>query len=246
MFFNKIIGVFEWVIMNDKKSASKLSLKTFHFCNKCKSETNHICISEHKTYLPFEEYWEENWYRIWICAGCETPVFEISSTMMGMVDRKGEQVYGTIYYPPRLVNYIAPKKYRKLSAKLETIYNETIKAYNNEMYVLCAVGLRSLLEGICNDKDIKGENLEQKIEGLVNFLPKNIVENLHAFRFIGNKAVHELDYPEKYNLQMAIEICDDLLNYLYELDYKIKRFANVGKENQIPTYPKRKINDKNY
>ena len=37
---------------------------------------------------------------------------------------------------------------------------------------------------------------------------------------MGNDAVHELTPPERKELKIAIEVSEDLLNILYELDYK--------------------------
>lgn len=53
-----------------------------------------------------------------------------------------------------------------------------------------------------------------------SLLPVNIVRNLHGFRFIGNRAVHELEAPDKSELGLAIDVIEDLLNFLYSLDYK--------------------------
>ncbi|HKY54635.1 MAG TPA: DUF4145 domain-containing protein [Anaerolineales bacterium] len=81
-----------------------------------------------------------------------------------------------------------------------------------------------LIEGICVDKGIEGNNLYKRIENLTSILPKNIVESLHKFRFIGNDATHELQIPTEAELRRAIEVIEDLLNFLYELDYKARVF----------------------
>lgn len=54
-------------------------------------------------------------------------------------------------------------------------------------------------------------------------LPPNIVESLHSFRFMGNVAAHELQAPNREDLKLAIEVIEDLLNFLYELDYKAQQ-----------------------
>jgi hypothetical protein len=48
-----------------------------------------------------------------------------------------------------------------LSAKADSpassaLYEEAITCYNEKVLILCAAGLRALLEGICQDKRIKG------------------------------------------------------------------------------------------
>ena len=37
---------------------------------------------------------------------------------------------------------------------------------------------------------------------------------------MGNDAAHELESAEREELRVAIEVCEDLMNYLYDLDYK--------------------------
>ena len=137
----------------------------------------------------------------------------------------GEKFWGSQFYPKRAAADLSPKKFQKLDKKLSSIYREIIKAYNGGIPLLCSGGLRALLEGVCASKGIKGKTLEEKIEGLQRVLPKNIVTNLHSFRFIGNKAMHELNPPSPDNLRLAIEVIEDLLNFLYELDDKTSQLA---------------------
>ena len=40
------------------------------------------------------------------------------------------------------------KNYSKLKPHLKALYKEAITAYNHEAYILCAAGLRALIEGI--------------------------------------------------------------------------------------------------
>ena len=63
-------------------------------------------------------------------------------------------------------------------------------------------------------------------------LPENIANNLHSIRFIGNEAAHELEAPSPDELRLAISICEDLLNYVYELDYKAYRLATSREANE--------------
>ena len=91
-----------------------------------------------------------------------------------------------------------------------------------------------MIEGICREQAVEGKTLQQKIEGLKKVLPENIVKNLHGLRFMGNQATHELEAPSGYELTIALEICEDLLNYLYELDYKTARLAHLQKQEKVP------------
>lgn len=195
------------------------------YCNRCKNSTNHILKGEHCRRFYTEEngrllYWEDIVYRFWVCGGCDQGTLESCYTMDNMVDQNDNQIYDSTYYPSRKQTHIPLKRFRKLPKKLAGLYQESIAAYNNNLLILCSAGLRALIEGICVDKNISGRNLESKIDAMISILPKNIVENLHSFRFIGNEALHELNPPDKKNLHLAIEVSEDLMNFLYELDYK--------------------------
>jgi hypothetical protein len=213
--------------------------KKLLFCNRCKTETNHTCQSEYIRHREYEgHYWEQNRYRLWICAGCESASLEVAYQDVGY---GSDDNWDIDYFPKREADDVKGKFFIKLPDKLNKIYRETIQAFNNNLNVLCAVGLRALIEGICDDKGIKGKNLETKIDGLNSMLPANIVTNLHNFRFIGNIAIHELTPPEKHALRLAIEIVEDLLNFLYELDYKasgLTRYRNTGSTLESALPPK--------
>jgi hypothetical protein len=62
-------------------------------------------------------------------------------------------------------------------------------------------------------------------------LPTDIVENLHGFRFIGNDAVHKLEAPTDFELTLALDVIEDILNFLYALDYKVSLLEKLkGKQ----------------
>jgi len=194
------------------------------FCNQCKTVTNHILKgSHHKEYEEPSGWWEESNFMFWVCAGCDSAVLEDYYTDVSMMT--DEHISHFFPQPTRL--HLQQKYFIKLPSKLKRIYRETIQAFNSEIYILAAAGLRALIEGICSDKQISGKNLEEKINRMNTLLPQNIVTNLHSFRFIGNEAVHELAVPESEDLRLAIGVSEDLLNFLYELDYKSSRLPKA-------------------
>lgn len=203
------------------------------YCNTCKGETHH----ELKAVHPREYYetqgqppnellvfWEKFECRFWICRGCDTATLEEAYTCMGMFNPDtDDQVWESALYPKRATGDLSQKRFRRLGRKLGVIYREVIESFNRDLSISCAIGLRALLEGICADKDIAGRSLYHKIDGLQSHLPSNIVESLHSFRFMGNFAAHELQAPTRDELRLAIEVMEDLLNFLYELEYKARR-----------------------
>jgi hypothetical protein len=217
---------------------SKQSNSCRIFCNCCNVVTNHKLAHTH----PFDhraneddnqsEYGE---WRLWSCAGCETCTLEEHSTAEFMVSQSGDgdfsQDWNTVYYPRRAVGFRSLKRFQKLPSNLQRVYRETINAFNDESHLLCAAGLRALIEGVCKEKKIRGDGLEKKIDHMTDVLPEDIVKNLHGFRFIGNDAVHKLSFPSEFELGLAIEVVEDILNFLYALNYKASMLEQLkGKE----------------
>jgi len=101
-----------------------------------------------------------------------------------------------------------------------------IHANHRSLFLLCGMGLRSLVEAICVDQSITGKNLAVKIEGLKKLLPATTAEKFHAMRFIGNQAAHEFKEPQPEDLHLGIEICEDILNFLYELDHRASKLMH--------------------
>jgi hypothetical protein len=150
-----------------------------------------------------------------------------ASYMTSYIEDGDDQIYESIYHPKRASSSRPSKHFVNLPKKLETLYSEVVKSNNEELDLLCAAGLRSLLEGVCADKGIRGANLEEKIEGMKSLLPESIVKNLHEFRFMGNRAIHELEAPNNFELSTALDVIEDILNFFYALDYKASLLGKI-------------------
>ena len=202
------------------------------YCNWCRVETNHEVKGVHVAIFqdPYDGEHEVFTYRLWVCMGCERGLLEQEYLSERVNEDDGRNLK---YFPKRSRYSLAPKEYSKLKPELRAIYREALTCYNEEAPILCTAGLRALLEGICQDKRIKGKNLKAKIDGLEAILPnRNIIRNLHHFRFMGNDAVHELAAPKLDELALAIEVIEDLLNFLYEMDYKASLLRDLRRGNR--------------
>ena len=206
------------------------------FCNDCQRDTNHALLGESSR----QEYFDEEVlmagytiWRMWSCLGCEQVTLEEldweSATegdgqlLFSVGDE--EAIYSIKYIPERSKFLVKQKRFSTLPNRLEKIYQETLHAYNSNLHILCGIGIRTLIEGVCADQEISGRNLQDRIDGLTGLLPQNIVTNLHSLRFMGNEAAHELIVSDSSDLRLAIEICEDLLNIIYDLDYKASQLA---------------------
>lgn len=221
------------VVETNRAHPDAMPAHTKLYCNVCHHQTNHNAKARH--ILEFGEYgpytgWEILDHCLYICAGSEMVTFVVhcysSSNHFGP---------HATYYPKRVSGDLNGKIFHKLPSKLHSLYFETIEAFNNGCLLLCTAGLRALLEGICDDKQTGGSTLENKIDRLQSLLPNsNIINHLHGFRFTGNEALHDLSAMTSDEAKIAIEVIEDLMNFLYELDYKSSQVKHATKRLLIP------------
>lgn len=142
-------------------------------------------------------------------------------------------------YPKTEKDSREAKVFKNTPDKIQQIYTEAIAAFNNECHILCAAGLRGIVEGICAAKEVKdgpveqilkdgskkvrrSKNLDGKISGLVEkeIITKEYADILHEHRFLGNEAIHELEEPSPREIRNAIEIIEHIIEQLFEIPRK--------------------------
>jgi hypothetical protein len=215
-----------------KKSEAKVEK---HFCNACQRTTRHVQRAAHHNRFddPESDMWAWRTWALWECLGCEEVMATVCWTNSEDIDpRTGEPERSISFYPSRSSHQAIKKHYENIPDRLESIYAEVVDAFNGGSHVLCAAGLRALLEGICVNKEpsVAGRktSLPQKIDVLKSSVSPTLVQNLHSFRFLGDKALHELEPPQQKELALAIEVMEDVLNVVYELDYKSGRLYRLA------------------
>lgn len=212
-----------------------------NFCNKCKNKTKHLLKKKFRTEetdtiyydyddhtFPYELDWIDN-YQIVQCLGCDSVTFRHTSWFTDDVEDTEN------LYPERSKDQKILISLDFVPGFLVSIHRETVNAFNCKSYRLCSAGLRALIEGICLDKGISGgntldrngtikfsTNLVGKIQGLNEngILTSSNVETLHELRFLGNKALHELQIPLKEDLLIAFDIIEHTLENIYGLSHK--------------------------
>ena len=216
------------------------------FCNTCKVETHHNLKAVHSRFVdnhqiqPFDlSEWCESaepvvfgehdalyQYKFWACRGCDTAVLQESCTLKMMLDEHSDRFFWSYtFHPKRSAEHCSIKNFIDLPPNLWIIYNEVVESFNAQLEILTAVGLRSLLEGICVDKGIDDNvawGLKAKLKELDKrqHLPSGIVKSLESFKLMGDESVHKLERSSIQNLSLAIEDMESLLDFLYSLDAK--------------------------
>lgn len=215
-------------------------------CLECNRPTKHrvaASLDEDGTAYDQQEGWSVEWvdnYQVIQCQGCETVTFRhlhwFSEDCHQEIDEDGTTER---LYPKRDANSLKAQVFRNLPTTLRRLYGEVVDCFNYDALILCAAGLRAMVEGLCADQGIvdgpvtepaKGgetkvsrkDNLEGKISGLheKGLLTQASAQTLHEHRYLGNDAVHELARPSQDELKLAIEIIEHTLEQLYEIPQK--------------------------
>lgn len=205
-------------------------------CVECKRSTRHKVLTSidlSSSESDEENGWSVEWidkYQVIECQGCETISFRHLNWFSEAQDFDDD---GTVekLYPRRDKESLQARSFQNVPIKLRRIYTELIDSFNNDTQILCAAGLRALVEGVCAEQKIKDgpieeqlkngqtrtvrkKNLEGQISGLAEkgLLTRSSAQTLHEHRYLGNSAVHELARPAISELKLAIEIVEHVLN----------------------------------
>jgi hypothetical protein len=112
------------------------------------------------------------------------------------------------------------------------MFRETLLAAEHSINTLAGMGVRATIEAVCKDKEVDGDNLEQRIDGLAggNLITKNQAELLHCQRSFGNFAVHEFDTPSDSELRQGIKVVEGLISEAYVLPVTLGRMKTAVEE----------------
>ncbi len=219
-------------------------------CPDCKKDTRHVVLQsvEASGIEEYDDSFSFHWgatYQVIQCRGCSNISFRSESSNSedyNSYDGK-PQIYISLF-PRRNKDTLQIKDFFYLPINLKRIYREIIDCYNNEIYTLCAAGLRAIIDGICFEEGIKegpvevmkkgvpviiySRNLEGKIAGLHErgILTKKNSDILHKHRVLGNEAVHALALSSKEELELAIQIVEHVLEDLYVIPQKAKELKS--------------------
>jgi hypothetical protein len=106
-----------------------------------------------------------------------------------------------------------------LPYKVQEIYQEPYSAVVNRQRTLAGIGIRAMVEAVCQEEGAVGHNLEERIDDLVQKgkLAEEGAEILHGTRLLGNKAAHEVEALQSAQLDAAMRVAENLLETVYVL-----------------------------
>ena len=222
------------------------------YCSTCKRKNNHKCLMGHlessAQYEDSDFHFVDEHYIVQ-CLGCDTIAFfreyhdegMITYYQNGVVDVTTEKwVYPE--EPNIEFEFVSAYEKKKMPAcpkDIYTLYSQVIDAFNADQYLLCSIGLRMIVEAVCNSlgidrgpkyddtgvlvKDKKGKEINLKnIEGKINALKATSrisstqMQVLHEIRRLGNISAHEIKVPQYKVLYSAIGIVEHCLVDIFE------------------------------
>lgn len=192
-------------------------------CPSCQQETAHDIKGNHKE-SGDDEYNCSSEYRIVKCRGCGHVtfryVFSDFENAFPTSDDEWDVPRDIEIYPKFLKNHRELDGFYNIPEVVQDVYNETLSGIREGAGILAGLGLRGTIEAVCNDQRITGKNLEIRIARLATqgLISQRDAERLHAIRFLGNDAAHEILKPTKAQISVALKIVDHLIASVYILE----------------------------
>jgi hypothetical protein len=205
-------------------------------CGACDRDTKHEILFSAKE--SEYEYRLDRIYQVVECCGCETKSFRkvvaYYEDAYQTEDREWDVPKDINSYPAVLKGHRAVPDIARAPQLVRDIYAQSLDAIKNQSNVLAGIGLRATIEAICNERKVTGRSLEGRIDKLAKsgFISQNDADRLHAIRFMGNDAAHDIQTSVVEGLLVALRIVEHLIISVYILD----RDADGVLETLIKTY----------
>lgn len=205
-------------------------------CIRCKLDTNHVVHSEHLSEGEPDEYRYVEKHQIVKCNGCDTLSFRRVFIDYESAWPSGDDEWET---PTDIDTYpqlnLANIDDIYLPDIVGSIYRETCNAYSQGSLTLAGIGFRTTIEAICNDQNIPGNQLSNRITNLSTrgLISKKDSNRLHSIRFLGNDAAHDIKKPRKSHLEAALIIVEHLITTVYILDLETSHLDGIIEDYDI-------------
>lgn len=196
------------------------------YCRSCEKNTYTKILTEdiesHR-----EEYQCDIIHQVVQCKGCDTKsfrkVFVDIEAAYPTYNDEWEVPEDITIYPKTVEGHREVDDISDIPDVVRTIYSEILLALKEDANILAGLGLRAAVEAVCNNLVIAGKSLEVRINKLTTagYISKKDAERLHAIRFMGNDAAHDIKPPKKDALTVALQIVEHLIASVYILEKKV-------------------------
>lgn len=224
----------EPVQQNTEMPESKFSAIPCQICNR---ETRHKILAETSLRWEYADGLVDVWttHQILQCQGCLNISYgELSSCSEDLdYDNEGKPFLPqkSKYFPNRMVGRAKLDELYSLPHGVAKIYEEAHDALCSDLPIMAGFGLRAIVEAVCNDKEVKGGNLENKIDGLhsMGLITEEGAKILHSLRFMGNDSAHKMKIHTAPQMTAAFDVVEYLLMGVYILPQKAEILPKKAK-----------------
>lgn len=217
-------------------------------CRSCKRSTKHTVLGKVSRETPAEFYHEETIYFLLECNGCTSVSFRKEYHDYESYRQTGPDDYehdiSIEVFPHHIKDHTPIDSLFKIPNIVERIYKESLLAVQEGAFTLAGLGLRATIEAICNDKEVKGKNLQIRINAMnrSGMISKSDAERLHAIRFMGNDAAHEIKKAKEQSVLIALKIIEHILLSVYVFEEEVNKHLETPISTIEETLPILKTN----
>lgn len=218
-------------------AAKKQKEPIWSLCNKCGLKTRHDVLCETiQSGDGHYDFWMQ--HAVVECRGCATRSFRYHyrdiENAFPISDDEWDMPEDIENYPRLEDKSLIIDGIEIVPDVVRMIYLETVSAIYEGSLILAGLGLRGTIEAVCNDQNVGGGNLDKMIKNLLSkgLISKKDGERLHAIRFLGNDAAHEVKKPKEEQIAVAVKIVKHLIASVYTL----KQEAEGNLETLISEY----------
>ena len=211
------------------------------YCGSCRRKTNHHVLhrASEDAGPNCDYYWASTHYFAQ-CAGCNAYCYAIETvTEDDWNTRTGEAESAWRVFPTPVDGRHVMENSHELPFEVACVYREVIDAINGKLSLLAAMGLRALIEAICIERNVTGNNLMERITGLASngVLSRRDAEILHQIRFLGNSAAHEIRIAPPGEILAAFEIGESMLKSIYVVPHLANQVSMGQRRQQSDALP---------
>lgn len=231
------------------------------FCSMCKHETNHEIVKSINNRMDYEDIVFLSAHQIVRCRWCWAISYRTveENTEDSYYDEDNQQFLNSdiSIYPERWEDFINKKYFGdKTPTNIESLYSETVEAFNKNLFILCAWWVRWIIEAVSIAEGIKWwyipdtkgnqifkKDLFGKIEWMhqKQIISKRYKDFFHKLRGLWNNALHDTEVPSNKELKIAIDIIEKTIFNLYGIGLELENFEDHENRRKIKLKNKKKI-----
>lgn len=244
-----VLNKLKFELETEEDMYSKPNKSILLHCNECNLITNHLVLFEnHEREITPElvhdrmmDFWLDKYFQTLKCGSCNE--YSFRKYEIWCDSAPDFPAINIALHPKRgQASIKKPYSFQNVPEDVNSLYKEIVDAYINEINLLCAGGIRAVLETICINKSIRGGNIptedgtppkfKESLKGRIYGLFENgIITKAHAEilvhnQYLGDKALHECKKPSTGELEIAIEIIAHTISSVYELGHKSEELKN--------------------